>query len=403
MVTAHSAGHLFWAQLQMEWVSDLEPRKVQAAAALARQRVADAPELPASWLALANILAGLGEFEAATACLRDAVERLPAAAQLRRGFAWALMQQDAFEDARIQIDAALRLAPEDPDMRRSHFELLARTHSWDAAGKSLDALNRTPASAGSSIMTQAKRLDSDSLLAFCEAQLAENPASTDARYFKAVTLAKLGRAEEARAVIALDQLVAVGDLATPPEFRDGETFRNALAEEIRRNPTLGPDPRGKATRDAQQTRQLRQPGAVATEALIRQIKFAVQDLQQHPRSGEPDLAAGPPTKARLSIWAVVCGKDGRQEAHRHPSGWLSGVYYVAAPRLDGANAYRGPLILGALDPKELGVDPPWGTREIEPVPGRLVMFPSYVPHATEPSEVDGVRISVAFDVVPVSG
>ena len=48
-----------------------------------------------------------------------------------------------------------------------------------------------------------------------------------------------------------------------------------------------------------------------------------------------------------------------------------------------------------------GFEPPWGTLQIEPVPGRLVLFPSCVPHATEASGVDGARISVAFDVLPV--
>ncbi|MEI9996940.1 MAG: putative 2OG-Fe(II) oxygenase [Rhizomicrobium sp.] len=113
-----------------------------------------------------------------------------------------------------------------------------------------------------------------------------------------------------------------------------------------------------ATCDGRQTRQLRQPNAVAVEALI-------------------------------------------VAPHGHPGGWISGVYYVDAPRLPGENAYRGALIVGAIDTKQHGFEPPWGTRAIEPVPGRLVLFPSYVSHATEPTGIDGARISVAFDVVPI--
>jgi uncharacterized protein (TIGR02466 family) len=145
---------------------------------------------------------------------------------------------------------------------------------------------------------------------------------------------------------------------------------------------------------------LRQPDAVAIEALIAQIKRAAQDYEHRISASDNIFSATRPKWARLDIWAVVCGRDGRQKAHLHPHGWLSGVYYVTAPRPAGANLYRGPLILGALDPHAHGVEPPWGTREIEPVPGRLVLFPSYLPHATQPSGVDGVRISVAFDVVP---
>ena len=383
----------------MEWVHDFGPRKVRVAAELARRRVAHAPDLPTSWLALADILTEMGDFDTAAASLRDAVERLPRSAQLRCRLAWALMRHDAFEEARAQGDAALALAPDDPEIRMLHFELLARTRSWDAAGRSLDAI-AGPVPTSGAIRTQEKRLNSASLLAFCEAQLAEDPASTAAIFYKAIALARLGRGEEARAVLSLDKHVAICDLPPPAEYGAGEKFCRLLAEEIFRNPTLGADPRGKATREGRQTRHLRQPNAVAIEALIKQIKCAVQDYEQQLAASNTGFAHGRPKMARLNIWAVVTGKDGRQKAHLHPAGWLSGVYYVAAPRPDGAGRYRGPLILGALDPQTHGVDPPWETREIEPVPGRLVLFPSYVPHATQPSGIEGARISIAFDVVP---
>jgi tetratricopeptide (TPR) repeat protein len=383
----------------MEWVHDFGPKKVRVAADLARRRVADAPDMPTRWLALANILTESGELDAAVASLRDAVERLPRSAKLRCGLASALIRHEAFEEARVQGDAALALAPDDPEIRTLHFELLARTRSWDAAGKSLDAIVG-PIPTSGAIMTQERRLDSAGLLAFCEARLAEGPASTAAIFYKAIALARLGRGEEARAVMALDKHVAICDLPPPAEYSDGEKFRQLLAAEICRNPTLASDPRGKATRDGRQTRHLRQPDAVAIEALIAQIKRAAQDYAGRLSASDEAFAAARPELARLDIWAVISGKDGRQKAHLHPHGWLSGVYYVTAPRPAGANLYRGPLILGALDPHAHGVEPPWGTREIEPVPGRLVLFPSYVPHATQPSGVEGARISVAFDVVP---
>ena len=383
----------------MEWVHDFGPKKVRVAAELARRRVADAPDLPERWLALANVLTESGELDAALSSLRDAVERLPGAAKLRCSLASALIQHEAFEEARAQADAALALAPDDPEIRKLHFELLARTRSWDAAGKSLDAMAGSVATSRA-IMTQERRLDSAGLLAFCEARLAEDSASSAAIFYKAVALARLGRGEEACAVMSPDKHVAICDLPAPAQYGDGEKFRQLLAAEICRNPTLAPDPRGKATRDGRQTRHLRQPDAVAIEALIAQIKHAAQDYARRLSASDEAFAAAQPKLARLDAWAVVCGKDGRQKAHLHPHGWLSGVYYVTASRPAGANLYRGPLILGALDPHAHGVEPPWGTREIEPVPGRLVLFPSYLPHATQPSGVEGARISVAFDVVP---
>lgn len=81
-------------------------------------------------------------------------------------------------------------------------------------------------------------------------------------------------------------------------------------------------------------------------------------------------------------------------------GWLSGVYYVAAPRSTGDGVYQGALLVGTVNSDRFA-NPPWGIREIEPVPGRIVLFPSFTPHATKPSGMAEERISVAFDVVPV--
>jgi hypothetical protein len=49
-------------------------------------------------------------------------------------------------------------------------------------------------------------------------------------------------------------------------------------------------------------------------------------------------------------------------------------------------------------PPELGLDLPH-TAQLEPRPGRLVLFPSTMWHATVPFE-EGERLVVAFDVRP---
>jgi len=40
-------------------------------------------------------------------------------------------------------------------------------------------------------------------------------------------------------------------------------------------------------------------------------------------------------------------------------------------------------------------------RTIQPVPGRLVLFPSYMWHGTVPFHDKAARTTIAFDVVPV--
>lgn len=223
---------------------------------------------------------------------------------------------------------------------------------------------------------------------------------TDAVYFKTIALARLGRDAEARQILDLDRFLDVSDLPAPAGFADAETFRTVLADEIARNPSLSSD--WKSTQGGLQTRQLRQPGATLVETLLAQIKTAVDDYAERLSQKSGAFASGRPRDAVLKSWAVIYGAQGRQNPHRHPEGWLSGVFYVSAPRADGESSYRGPLVLGQIDPMYGVNDPPWGTKEIEPIPGRLVMFPSYVPHGTMPTGVDGARICVAFDVVPAS-
>ncbi|MEA3009679.1 MAG: hypothetical protein QOJ91_1371 [Sphingomonadales bacterium] len=96
-------------------------------------------------------------------------------------------------------------------------------------------------------------------------------------------------------------------------------------------------------------------------------------------------------------WSVRLAGAGFHVAHVHPGGVISSACYIAVPEgLSGGEAQEGWLEVGR-PPPELGVDlPPLAT--IEPRPGRLVLFPSYVFHGTRPFRA-GERLSVAFDVV----
>ena len=166
--------------------------------------------------------------------------------------------------------------------------------------------------------------------------------------------------------MSLDKHVAICDLPPPAQYGDGEKFRQSLAAEICRNPTLAPDPRGKATRDGRQTRHLRQPDAVAIEALIEQIKHAAQDYARRLSASDEPFAAAQPKLVRLVAWAVVCGKDGRQKS---PS---------ASSRLAERRLLRHGVPTGRCESLSRTADPgcastrtrtasnrPGGTREIE--------------------------------------
>jgi uncharacterized protein (TIGR02466 family) len=238
------------------------------------------------------------------------------------------------------------------------------------------------------------------LVARCRAMLADNPADASAHCFLAHGLAQLGEHAEAAGLMATAALLSVKDLPVPKEFDSRESFCGALADEIRRNPTLIPDPKRKATRNGLQAMRIGLKGETALGILLRQIKHAVDDYAHERQGGGDPYFAHPPAEVRLSSWAVLFnGTTGRQTAHMHPSGWVSGVFYVAAPREPETKRHSGALLAGT-PVKGLSADAPWEITPVEPVPGRIVLFPSFVTHATEPCKVPGERICVAFDVVP---
>lgn len=81
------------------------------------------------------------------------------------------------------------------------------------------------------------------------------------------------------------------------------------------------------------------------------------------------------------------------------NGWISSVYYVDVPEIAAdPKAHQGWLKFG-----EPSADLGFGEavrRLVQPKPGRLVLFPSYLWHGTVPFNSDETRMTIAFDAVP---
>jgi len=84
----------------------------------------------------------------------------------------------------------------------------------------------------------------------------------------------------------------------------------------------------------------------------------------------------------------------------HPHGWLSSAYYVQVPAACAdAQRREGWLRFGQpdIDTGMAGLV----QREVQPRPGRLALFPSMFWHGTTPFHDDAVRMTIAFDVMPL--
>jgi uncharacterized protein (TIGR02466 family) len=106
----------------------------------------------------------------------------------------------------------------------------------------------------------------------------------------------------------------------------------------------------------------------------------------------------------LKGWANV-NRDGSYNlVHNHPNHVWSGTYYVATgdPDTTTDDGYNGRLEL--LDPRNgvglfgLGGFSTGKRCLINPQPGSMVVFPSWLNHQVHPFRGAGARISIAFNV-----
>lgn len=102
-------------------------------------------------------------------------------------------------------------------------------------------------------------------------------------------------------------------------------------------------------------------------------------------------------------WSVrLRGGGGHHVPHFHGHGWMSSAYYARLPAIGAEQRERheGWIEFGRPpDMFALGIGP---RRVVEPEPGRLVLFPSYMYHGTVPFEASsGDRLTAAFDYQPI--
>jgi Flp pilus assembly protein TadD len=238
-------------------------------------------------------------------------------------------------------------------------------------------------------------------LAIAEEAETLDPGHPTGVAIRIVALQALRRDDEARRLLGLDTLIDGVDLECPPGYPNLKAFNRALANHVLTHPTLSFEPEGHATRRGRHTRDLlmdeKGPVAILEDAVIRAVDGYLQrrtPVADHPFPGSV------PRRHRLTMWAVVMETEGHQLPHIHPSAWLSGVYYVQLPETLGSRQEdaAGWIEFG-LAPDELRSSPDMPVRLVEPVEGRMYLFPSYLYHRTIPFPGDHRRISIAFDVL----
>lgn len=136
---------------------------------------------------------------------------------------------------------------------------------------------------------------------------------------------------------------------------------------------------------------------------IQQYKDRVQSMI-FSLLGELVLKDGTERQFTLMIdaWANVCRRGNYNVMHSHPNSMWSVVYYVATGEPDPEPPQNGKLELlnplEALNQIQVERTVLDARTFIEPVAGRMVVFPSWIRHMVHPFDGEGVRISLAANV-----
>ena len=111
-----------------------------------------------------------------------------------------------------------------------------------------------------------------------------------------------------------------------------------------------------------------------------------------------DLGRGKP---RLdSLWVNLLKPGGHHSAHLHPHSFLSGTFYVEVPPASGAIRFEDPrlsMLMAAPMRRDDAPDERRNFVDVEPAPGMLLMWESFLRHEVRPHAGKGERLSVSFN------
>lgn len=353
------------------------------------------------WLAghnqLAQLLATLGRADEATASLERALDRFPNAAPLWEELLHIQLRRGSYQTLKAIVERA-----EAANVNSPEFAVYKGIHAAEFDDETFPSalFEGAPAVAEAPLgkwrIRHLLRVGAvDAVLPLIDRELRREQSADLWAY--ASTAWRLAGDPRSAWLEGAPQLVTVTDISEslPPLPELVSTLRSL---HVARGEYLDQSVRGGTQTDG--------PLFCRIDPVIRKLRRAiVAAVEKHiaqlppPDPNHPTLRPRRDHLVRFSgSWSVRLSSRGRHSNHVHPLGWISSALYVALPpREPGERSDSGWFTLGEPDDL-LGIDlPPW--RKIEPKPGQLVLFPSWMWHGTVPFSA-GERLTVAFDVAP---
>lgn len=322
-------------------------------------------------LLLGELLWRAGELTAAETVVRDVIARKSGPSPAAQSTLSAiLLEQGRLEEAEAQALEAAAARPQDQ-------AVLLNTVTILIAGRRVE-----------------------DAIPLIEAQRRQNPDSQAWLAYEATASRLLGT-ERYRELYDYERFVRVYDLEPPPGWSSMAELNRALAEVLNDRHRFTNHPLDQTLRHGSQTsRSLLMDPDPTVQSVLEAFQDPIEDYRrsldlppEHPLS-----RANVGASKFVGAWSVRLKRNGYHVNHFHPEGLISSAYYIEIPSEAQDEALKAGWI--KFGEPRYPVPELVPERLVQPRPGRLVLFPSYMWHGTNPIYGSEARLSIAFDVRP---
>lgn len=200
-----------------------------------------------------------------------------------------------------------------------------------------------------------------------------------------------------KALYDYDAFVVVSWLDVPKGWPTLDAYLTDLAQGLNAAHAFRAHPFNQSIRHGTQVPDILHHDHPAMRALPEALEGSIKRYIANLGHGEdPHRARNTGGYRYQGMWSIRTNAGGFHIDHVHPNGWLSSACYIELPReLSGKEGW---LKFG--QPGVHTVPPLEPQFFVEPAPGKLVLFPSYMWHGTVPFEDPSTRLTIAFDLAP---
>lgn len=370
------------------------------AEAVAQKGVELWPQVTALQAALSRMRWLAGEGENCTMFNEAAIAQRPHDLALRLACADSLHRGGHPQKALRILDDALRLAPDTPAL------LTAKGVVLDELDRPLDGLKvlRRVAEIAPSRSTQRNLLSTllragqpEEALRIATELLADQPHE---QYLIACATTAMRMLDHPDYAVWCDYelLVRTYEITAPPSFFTVQAFNADLSALLRTQHKINAHPLDQhISHGSQTTRNLIASEEPVIKHFLTSMDLAVRDYLSRLSDKDPVGARRAKHCRYSNLWSVRLTDGGYLPNHVHDRGWISSAYFASIlPAERPKDPKAGWLKFGEPNRAPAGCGP---EKFVEPQPGLLVLFPSYIWHGTAPFE-GSERLSLAFDVLP---